>query len=62
LCTQLQVLEKKTEALALKHDTFAENTRLQPRQVFDAIRELMRAPEPKRRPIGFVTPDEKKRG
>jgi hypothetical protein len=62
LCTQLQVLEKKTEALALKHDTFAENTRLQLRQVFDAIRELMRAPEPKRRPIGFVTPDEKKRG
>jgi hypothetical protein len=62
LASQLQVLEKKTEALALKHDTFAENTRLQLRQVFDAIRELMRAPEPKRRPIGFVTPDEKKRG
>jgi hypothetical protein len=61
LAAKLQVLEKKTEALALKHDTFAENTRLQLRQVFDAIRELMRAPEPKRRPIGFVTPCEKKR-
>jgi hypothetical protein len=62
LAAKLQVLEKRTEALALKHDSFAANTRLQLRQVFEAIRELMRAPEPKRRPIGFVTPDEKKRG
>jgi len=54
--------EKKTEALALRHDGFAASTRLHLRQVFDAIRELMRAPEPiKRRPIGFVNPDEKKR-
>lgn len=62
LASKLQVLEKKTEALALKHDSFAANTRLQLRQVFEAIRELMRAPEPsRRRPIGFVAPDEKKR-
>jgi hypothetical protein len=32
------------------------------RQVFEARRELMRPPEPKRRPIGFITPEEKKRG
>ena len=63
LASKLHVLEKKTEALALRHDGFAASTRLQLRQVFDAIRELMRAPEPaKRRPIGFVNPDEKKRG
>jgi hypothetical protein len=62
LASKLHVLEKKTEALALRHDGFAASTRLQLRQVFDAIRELMRAPEPaKRRPIGFVNPDEKKR-
>ena len=30
--------------------------------LIDAIRELMSPPEPKRRPIGFVTPEEKKRG
>ena len=62
LASKLHVLEKKTEALALRHDGFAASTRLHLRQVFDAIRELMRAPEPtKRRPIGFVNPDEKKR-
>jgi hypothetical protein len=62
LASKLQILEKKTEALALKHDSFAANTRLQLRRVFEAIRELMRAPEsPRRRPIGFVNPDEKKR-
>ena len=62
LASKLQILEKKTEALALKHDSFAANTRLQLRQVFEAIRELMRAPEPpRRRPIGFVNPDEKTR-
>ncbi len=62
LAAKLQVLEKKTEALALRHDSFADTSRLQLRQVFEALRELMRSPEPKRRPIGFVTPSEKKRG
>src|SRR6267143_4334177 len=62
LASKLHVLEKKTEALALRHDGFAASTRLHLRQVFDAIRELMRAPEPiKRRPIGFVNSDAKKR-
>lgn len=62
LAAKLQVLEKQTEQLALRHDTFAADTRRQLRLVFDAIRELMRAPEPRRRPIGFVTPEERKRG
>ena len=62
LAAKLEELEQKTEALALRHDAFATNTRAQLRQVFDAIRELMIPPEPKRRPIGFIAPDDKKRG
>jgi len=62
LAAKLEGLEQKTEALALCHDTLAANTRVQLRQVFDAIRELMSPPEPKRRPIGFITSEEKKRG
>lgn len=61
LAAKLQVLEKQTEQLALRHDTFAADTRRQLRLVFDAIRELMRAPEPRRRPIGFVTPEDRKK-
>ena len=62
LAAKLQEFEQKTEALALRHDTHAASTRAQLRQVFEALRELMSPPEPKRRPIGFVTPEEKKRG
>jgi len=29
------------------------------RSVFDALRELMTPPDPPKRPIGFVTPEEK---
>jgi len=54
LASKLHVLEKKTEALALRHDGFAASTRLQLRQVFDAIRELMRAPEPCRHVVDGV--------
>ena len=45
----------------MSHDTFSRNTRLQQRQVFDAIRELTVPPEPVKRPIGFVTHEEKKK-
>jgi hypothetical protein len=62
LAAKLEELEQKTEALALRYDTLAANTRAQLRRVFEAIRELMSPPEPKRRPIGFITPEEKKRG
>ena len=61
LAAKLEELEHKTEALALRHDTLATNTRAQLKQVFDAIRELMIPPEAKRRPIGFITPEDKKR-
>jgi len=58
---KLEELEQKTEALALRHDSLAANTRVQLRQVFDALRELMTPPEPKRRPIGFTAQEDKKR-
>ena len=58
LATKLATLERQTQALALKHDTLAQNTRLQLKQVFEAIRELMTPPEPvKKRRIGFVNDD-----
>lgn len=59
LAAQLNALEQKTELLSLQHETFAGNTRIQLKQVFAALRELMAAPEPKHRPIGFVHPKEK---
>ena len=59
LAKRLTELEEKTEALASNHDTFSRNTRNQLKQVFDALRELMTPPDPPKRPIGFVTPDEK---
>jgi len=60
LAAKLHDLEKKTEALALKHDALATGTRHQFKQVFEAIRELMRPPEPVRKPIGFVTATDRK--
>jgi hypothetical protein len=59
LARRLDDLEQKTEALAMSHDTFSRNTRNQFKQVFDALRELMTPPEPPKRPIGFVTPEDK---
>ena len=51
--------EDKTEALAMNHDTFSRNTRNQLREVFDALRELMMPPDPPKRPIGFINPEDK---
>jgi len=59
LAKRLDELENKTEALAMQHDTFSRNTRNQLKQVFDALRELMTPPDPPKRPIGFVTTDDK---
>jgi hypothetical protein len=61
LAHRLDELENKADLIEVKHDTFAHNTRLQLKQVLDAIRELMVAPEEpaKKRSIGFVTPEEK---
>jgi phage regulator Rha-like protein len=55
LAKKLEELERKTEALAAKHDALAAATRSQLRQVIEALRGLMSSPEPRRRPIGFVT-------
>lgn len=60
LARRLAELEEKTDLLATQHDTFSRNTRNQLRQVFDALRELMAPPDPPKRPIGFVTPEDKK--
>ena len=59
LVAKLAELERKTESLALRHDAFAASTRMQLKQVFEAIRELMVPPAPKKLPIGFVRPKEK---
>jgi hypothetical protein len=60
LALRLDELENKAELMSVQHDTFAHNTRVQLKQVFDAIRELMTPVEPpKKRSIGFVTPEEK---
>ena len=56
---RLADLEMKTERLELSHDSFSRNTRLQLRQLLDAVRELTAPPNPPKRPIGFVTPVEK---
>jgi hypothetical protein len=58
LAERLDLLEEKTESLAMQHDTFSRNTRNQLRQVFEALRELTVPPETAKRPIGFVTHEE----
>ena len=55
---RLAELEMKTESLELSHDTFSRNTRLQLRQLLEAVRELTTPVEPPRRPIDFITPNE----
>ena len=40
--------------------TFSRNIRAQLKQVSDALRELITPPEPPKRPIGFITPEDKK--
>ncbi|MFY3386295.1 ORF6N domain-containing protein [Paracidovorax sp. MALMAid1276] len=62
LARQLSELQDKTEALAMQHDTFSRDTRAQLKQVFDALRGLMASPEPAKRPIGFITPEDRKDG
>lgn len=60
LASRLDELENKADLLELQHDTFAHNTRVQLKQIFEAIRELTATPEPaKKPPIGFVALEEK---
>ena len=58
---RLSSLVEKAEALAISNDTVSRNTRNQLRQVFEALRELTPPDSPKR-PIGFVTPEDKSKG
>jgi len=58
LAKRLADLEMKTEGLELSHDAFSRNTRLQLRQLLDAMRELTTPPASSKRPIGFVYPQE----
>jgi hypothetical protein len=58
LAQRLADVEMKTELLELSHDSFSRNTRAQLKQVFDALRELMTPPDPPKRPIGFVAPQD----
>ena len=62
LAKRLDELEQKSEGLAMQHDAFSRNTRNQLKQVFDALRELMTPPDPPKRPIGFVTQEDKPKG
>lgn len=59
LAKRLAELELKTEGLELSHDAFSRNTRNQLKQVFEVMRELMTPPEPPKRPIGFITHEDK---
>ena len=60
LAARLRDLEDKADLMSTQHDSFANNTRAQLKQVFDALRQLMTPPDPPKRPIGFVTPADKK--
>jgi hypothetical protein len=59
LAQRLAELEQKTEAVSMNHDTFSRNTRNQLKQVFDALRELTAPPAPPKKPMGFITPENK---
>jgi hypothetical protein len=58
LAKRLDELEAKTEHQALKLDAFANITRKQLKEVFEALRQLTTPPDPPKRPIGFVYPEE----
>ena len=59
LAKRLAELEQKTEGLALTHDTFSSNTRNQLKQLIEAVNQLMTPPDPPKRPIGFINPEDK---
>ena len=59
LAKRLSKLEEKTEGLALTHDTFSSSTRAQLRMLIEAVNQLMAPPDPPKRPIGFINPEDK---
>jgi hypothetical protein len=52
-------LQDELAGRILNHDTFSRNTRNHLKQVFDALRELMTPPDPPKRPMGFIDPEDK---
>ena len=52
-------LSKKTEALATDQDIFNRNTRDPLKRVFDALCGLMTLPDPPKRPVGLIDPEDK---
>jgi hypothetical protein len=54
--------EQRTVRLGQSHQAFSHNTRLQLRQVLEAVRELTMPPDPPKRAIGFMPPAEKPTG
>ena len=58
LASRLDEMDTKLELMALKHDTFEHNVRVQLKQVLETVRGLMSELDPpKKRPIGFILPD-----
>lgn len=56
IALRLDELEVKTALLSHKQDTFEHESRIQLKQIFDVLRELIAQPEPPhKRPIGVVT-------
>lgn len=49
----------RLDQLETRAELFEHETRIQIRQVFDAIRHLIATPASTKRPIGFITPEEK---
>jgi ORF6N domain len=58
LAERINEIEAKTDQLSLKHDAYANITRKQLAEVFDALRQLMTPPDPPKRSIGFVEPQD----
>ena len=40
------------------HETFSRNTRAELRQLIEAVNQLMAPPDPPKRPIWFINPDD----
>ena len=56
---RLRLILASNKELAQRLDQLEAKTDAKLSAVFEAIRQLMAPPEPKKRPIGFVTPAEK---
>ena len=56
---RLRLILASNKELSRRLDELEAGTDASFRQVFAVIRQLMAPPEPKKRPIGFVTPEEK---